>query len=88
MQIQIKTAYCWIILPTLEILSSFLFYPIQEKFPAGQLIWGKLKGFDWWPGMVVELKSFSQMEDQLDEVWVKWYGDNKFSKVFFGSCLC
>lgn len=34
--------------------------------------------------MVVELKSFSQMEDQLDEIWVKWYGDNKFSKVFFG----
>jgi hypothetical protein len=29
--------------------------------------------------MVVELKC--QTESQLDDVWVKWYGDNKFSKV-------
>ena len=52
---------------------------LKELFPAGQLIWGKLKGFDWWPGMVVELKS--PMDNQVDDVWVKWYGDNKFSKV-------
>ena len=68
---------------TLNVIFCF----IEEKFPAGQLIWGKLKGFDWWPGMIVELKSFSQMpEDQVEEVWVKWYGDNKFSKVHFVSC--
>ena len=29
--------------------------------------------------MVVELKS--QVDNQVDDVWVKWYGDNKFSKV-------
>lgn len=54
---------------------------LQAQFPAGQLVWGKLKGFDWWPGMVVELKNLTQTENQINDVWVKWYGDNKFSKV-------
>ena len=52
---------------------------MSKLFPPGQLIWGKLKGFDWWPGMVVELKNLSEKHE--GEVWVKWYGDNKFSKV-------
>lgn len=46
----------------------------------GQLIWGKLKGFDWWPGVVVELKTQAN-ENHGTGIWVKWYGDNKFSKV-------
>ena len=29
--------------------------------------------------MVVELKT--PLDNQVDVVWVKWYGDNKFSKV-------
>ena len=58
-----------------------LVFLIQEQFPAGQLIWGKLKGFDWWPGIVVHLNNLTQTDNQFDEVWVKWYGDNKFSKV-------
>lgn len=52
-------------------------------FSTGQLIWGKLKGFDWWPGMVVDFKSTPQslLDSRPNEVWIKWYGDNKFSKV-------
>ena len=52
-------------------------------FSTGQLIWGKLKGFDWWPGMVVDFKSTPQslLDSRPNEFWVKWYGDNKFSKV-------
>lgn len=54
-----------------------------DEFSAGYLIWGKLKGFDWWPGVVVDFKNASQCltEARPNEVWVKWYGDNKFSKL-------
>ncbi|XP_046861377.1 DNA (cytosine-5)-methyltransferase 3A-like isoform X2 [Xenia sp. Carnegie-2017] len=54
---------------------------LKEKFPSGQLIWGKLKGFDWWPGIVVDVGASASLENHINEVWVKWFGDNKFSKL-------
>ena len=26
---------------------------IEKKYPIGTMIWGKLPGYDWWPGVVL-----------------------------------
>lgn len=60
--------------------------------PIGSLVWGKLPGYDWWPGCVVSYdKRSSGLDDnnESDEeeditneaAWVKWYGDNQLSQV-------
>ena len=28
-----------------------------EEYPVGSMVWGKLPGYDWWPGVVI---SYSQ----------------------------
>ena len=59
------------------------------------MVWGKLPGYDWWPGILLsysdgtngikkEVEELS--DDEADScsvmrVWVKWYGDNQLSQV-------
>lgn len=26
---------------------------LQDSFPIGRMMWGKLLGYDWWPGLIV-----------------------------------
>ena len=47
----------------------------------GQLIWGRLKGYDWWPGLVVSYMEAQKAPPSPSNHWVKWFGDNKFSLV-------
>ena len=58
-----------------------------EEFPVGSMVWGKLPGYDWWPGVVI---SYSQ--DRVGsggdgergggvQVWIKWFGENNLSQV-------
>ena len=66
------------------------------------MIWGKLPGYDWWPGVVLSYSDNTngmkkEVEDLSDDetesnngvrVWVKWYGDNQLSQVLQCVYVC
>lgn len=41
-------------------------------------MWGKVKGFSWWPGMVMPWKTKSAPPGMRR---VEWFGDGMFSEV-------
>ena len=63
-----------------------------KEFGIGDLVWGKIKGFSWWPAMVVSWKATSKRQAMSGMRWVQWFGDGKFSEVSPGlgglSCAC
>lgn len=60
--------------------NDFLFFHLQDGkgFLTGELVWGKVKGFSWWPGMVMPWKSKSAPPGMRK---VEWFGDGMFSEV-------
>lgn len=52
-----------------------------KEFGIGDLVWGKIKGFSWWPAMVVSWKVTSKRQAMAGMRWVQWFGDGKFSEV-------
>lgn len=52
-----------------------------KDFKIGELVWGKIRGFAWWPAIVVPWKSTSNRQAGPGMRWVKWFGDGKFSEV-------
>ena len=53
----------------------------------GSMVWGKLPGYDWWPGLII---SYSREEGETRgdgegdggmQVWIKWYGESNLSAV-------
>jgi hypothetical protein len=52
-----------------------------KEFGIGDLVWGKIKGFSWWPAMVVSWKATSKRQAMSGMRWVQWFGDGKFSEV-------
>lgn len=55
--------------------------PEAGDYVTGQLIWGRLKGYDWWPGRVVSYNEAQKAPPSPSTHWVKWFGDNKLSMV-------
>lgn len=53
------------------------------KYLIGQLIWGRLKGFDWWPGRVISNIEAQKSPAVEGSYWIKWFGDNKISMVCY-----
>ena len=64
---------------------------VSEAYPIGSIVWGKLPGYDWWPGIIISYCRDKEGE-LVDEgattstggglqVWVKWYGENNLSQV-------
>lgn len=49
-----------------------------KGFLVGELVWGKVKGFSWWPGMVMPWKTKSSPPGMRR---VEWFGDGMFSEV-------
>ncbi|KAJ3586413.1 hypothetical protein NHX12_012811 [Muraenolepis orangiensis] len=69
-------------------------YQDSKGFLAGELVWGKLKGFSMWPGMVVPWKTKSAAPGMRR---VEWFGDGMFSEIHsegllpfraFTQCFC
>ncbi|XP_068598946.1 DNA (cytosine-5)-methyltransferase 3A-like [Brachionichthys hirsutus] len=69
-------------------------YRDGKGFLAGQLVWGKVKGFSWWPGMVMPWKNKSSPPGMRR---VEWFGDGMFSEIYteglvsfgaFAKCFC
>ena len=54
--------------------------PISE-LDVGDFVWGKMRGFDWWPASVVSAVRANQPSTAPGHVWVCWFGDNQFSQI-------
>lgn len=61
--------------------SCWFFFQDDKEFGIGDLVWGKIKGFSWWPAMVVSWKATSKRQAMPGMRWVQWFGDGKFSEV-------
>uniref|UniRef100_A0A4W6EUJ6 DNA (cytosine-5-)-methyltransferase n=1 Tax=Lates calcarifer TaxID=8187 RepID=A0A4W6EUJ6_LATCA len=71
-------------------LPNVLFSVCSPLFPAsvdnkgfgiGELVWGKIKGFSWWPGIVVTWRATGKRQASHGMRWLQWFGDGKFSEV-------
>uniref|UniRef100_A0A665W3B3 DNA (cytosine-5-)-methyltransferase n=1 Tax=Echeneis naucrates TaxID=173247 RepID=A0A665W3B3_ECHNA len=64
-------------------LNLSLSSPIQDNkgFGIGELVWGKIKGFSWWPGIVVTWRATGKRQASHGMRWLQWFGDGKFSEV-------
>lgn len=60
-----------------------LFFCFQDgkEFGIGELVWGKIKGFSWWPAIVVSYRATAKRQAVSGMRWVQWFGDGKFSEV-------
>ncbi|XP_076786144.1 DNA (cytosine-5)-methyltransferase 3B isoform X8 [Arvicanthis niloticus] len=56
-------------------------YQDEKEFGIGDLVWGKIKGFSWWPAMVVSWKATAKRQAMPGMRWVQWFGDGKFSEI-------
>uniref|UniRef100_A0A7N6C0D2 DNA (cytosine-5-)-methyltransferase n=1 Tax=Anabas testudineus TaxID=64144 RepID=A0A7N6C0D2_ANATE len=55
--------------------------PDGRGFGIGELVWGKLRGFSWWPGRIVSWWMTGRSRAAEGTRWVMWFGDGKFSVV-------
>uniref|UniRef100_A0A8C7ZVN4 DNA (cytosine-5-)-methyltransferase n=1 Tax=Oryzias sinensis TaxID=183150 RepID=A0A8C7ZVN4_9TELE len=53
----------------------------NKGFCIGELVWGKIKGFSWWPGIVVTWRATGKRQASHGMRWLQWFGDGKFSEV-------
>ncbi|XP_062253203.1 DNA (cytosine-5)-methyltransferase 3A-like isoform X3 [Platichthys flesus] len=56
-------------------------YEDGRGFGIGELVWGKLRGFSWWPGRIVSWWMTGRSRAADGTRWVMWFGDGKFSVV-------
>ncbi|XP_074517536.1 DNA (cytosine-5)-methyltransferase 3A isoform X3 [Sebastes fasciatus] len=56
-------------------------YEDERGFGIGELVWGKLRGFSWWPGRIVSWWMTGRSRAAEGTRWVMWFGDGKFSVV-------
>uniref|UniRef100_A0A8C2FID7 DNA (cytosine-5-)-methyltransferase n=1 Tax=Cyprinus carpio TaxID=7962 RepID=A0A8C2FID7_CYPCA len=69
-------------------------YNDGKGYAIGELVWGKVKGFSWWPGLVVVWKGRVLPVSMRR---VEWFGDGMFSEIHtegllpfaaFAKCFC
>ncbi|KAG7222628.1 hypothetical protein INR49_026237, partial [Caranx melampygus] len=56
-------------------------YQDGRGFGIGTLVFGKLRGFSWWPGRIVSWWMSGRSRAADGTRWVMWFGDGKFSVV-------
>ncbi|XP_054247810.1 DNA (cytosine-5)-methyltransferase 3B [Indicator indicator] len=62
-------------------VGTALEYQDGKEFGIGELVWGKIKGFSWWPAIVVSHRATAKRQAGTGMRWVQWFGDGKFSEV-------
>ncbi|XP_032810496.2 DNA (cytosine-5)-methyltransferase 3A-like [Petromyzon marinus] len=64
-------------------LSSSSLLPLAPPPPlgVGDLVWGKIKGYSWWPGCTVSWLETGRDPAPIGSSWIRWFGDCKFSMV-------
>ncbi|TSW62381.1 DNA (cytosine-5)-methyltransferase 3B [Bagarius yarrelli] len=69
-------------------------YQDGKGFGVEDLVWGKVKGFSWWPGLVVAWKTKTSPHSIRR---VEWFGDGMYSEIYterlmpfseFAKCFC
>ena len=73
----------------------------RDDYPVGSIVWGKLPGYDWWPGVIISYcrdkegdaagrgeGGGGEGEGGAIHVWVKWYGENNLSQVSGHIIVC
>jgi hypothetical protein len=54
---------------------------MERKFKKGEVVWAKVRGFPWWPGVVkTMLRSISKTHDE-SKVVVNFIGDNSHANL-------
>uniref|UniRef100_H3AIN9 DNA (cytosine-5-)-methyltransferase n=1 Tax=Latimeria chalumnae TaxID=7897 RepID=H3AIN9_LATCH len=53
----------------------------SKGFGLGELVWGKIKGFNWWPAIVVTWRAPAKRRATSGMRWLRWFGDGKYSEV-------
>ncbi|XP_041060805.1 DNA (cytosine-5)-methyltransferase 3B-like isoform X4 [Carcharodon carcharias] len=56
-------------------------YQDGKGYGIGELVWGKIKGFSWWPAIVVSWRTPGRRQAASGMRWLQWFGDGKFSEV-------
>ncbi|XP_072371088.1 DNA (cytosine-5)-methyltransferase 3B isoform X7 [Scyliorhinus torazame] len=56
-------------------------YQDGKGYGIGELVWGKIKGFSWWPAIVVSWRTPARRQAASGMRWLQWFGDGKFSEV-------
>uniref|UniRef100_A0AAV2M065 DNA (cytosine-5-)-methyltransferase n=1 Tax=Knipowitschia caucasica TaxID=637954 RepID=A0AAV2M065_KNICA len=59
-------------------INKQLGYQDGKGFVNGELVWGKLRGLTWWPGLV---KSWKTKSNPPGMRRVEWFGDGMFSEI-------
>ncbi|PNF35204.1 hypothetical protein B7P43_G07646 [Cryptotermes secundus] len=49
--------------------------------PVGSLVWGRIPGQPWWPGITVDGQDCGMPDISSDHKWVFWLEDRRVSKV-------
>ncbi|MGH0129017.1 UNVERIFIED_CONTAM: hypothetical protein FKN15_075400 [Acipenser sinensis] len=50
-----------------------------KGFRVGELVWGKVKGFSWWPGLVA---GWPHKQASASMRRVEWFGDGMYSEIY------
>ncbi|XP_051880005.1 DNA (cytosine-5)-methyltransferase 3A-like isoform X9 [Pristis pectinata] len=66
---------------TSKVMDEEAEYEDGRGFGIGELVWGKLRGFSWWPGRIVSWWMTGRSRAAEGTRWVMWFGDGKFSVV-------
>ncbi|XP_041044668.1 DNA (cytosine-5)-methyltransferase 3A isoform X3 [Carcharodon carcharias] len=66
---------------TSKVIDEEAEYEDGRGFGIGELVWGKLRGFSWWPGRIVSWWMTGRSRAAEGTRWVMWFGDGKFSVV-------
>ncbi|XP_070555444.1 DNA (cytosine-5)-methyltransferase 3A-like [Ptychodera flava] len=53
----------------------------KQEFGEGQLVWGKLKHYPWWPGKIISPSYANHKPAKAHQRWIFWYGDAKISLI-------
>uniref|UniRef100_A0A3B5MVC2 DNA (cytosine-5-)-methyltransferase 3 alpha a n=1 Tax=Xiphophorus couchianus TaxID=32473 RepID=A0A3B5MVC2_9TELE len=64
-----------------QAIPSEIEYQDGRGFGIGTLVFGKLRGFSWWPGRIVSWWMSGRSRAADGTRWVMWFGDGKFSVV-------
>ncbi|XP_058847009.1 uncharacterized protein LOC117422312 isoform X3 [Acipenser ruthenus] len=54
-------------------------YTDGRGFRVGELVWGKVKGFSWWPGLVA---GWPHKQAPASMRRVEWFGDGMYSEIY------
>jgi len=52
----------------------------MEKFKKGDIVWAKIRGYPWWPGMVAHIEDGSD-EERDPKILVNFIGDNSHAEL-------